>query len=154
MRKPSLSGFQSVVGVTAGVISIVGAVYSAVQFLGPPRPTTGDVLAVVQEARSDRPVADATVEFLTAEDALVTTVTPEADGRVHQRLKEGQYRLRVSHPRFGAEFRQIQVVAGQTAEVRIRLAQRPGGSSPLGQLGRTLNEGVGAVERVFRGFGL
>jgi hypothetical protein len=39
-------------------------------------------------------------------------------------MREGAYRLRVTHPRFGAEVRQIQVIVGQITEVRVRLAPR------------------------------
>lgn len=150
MTKPSFTGVQSLVGLAAGVISIVGATYSAVQFFAP-TPQYGEVVAIVREARTDKPVPDATIEVFTREDALVTTLTVEK-GQARQPLKEGMYRLRVSHPRFGAESRQVQVQARQTAEVRFQL--RSGGSSPVGTATRAVNEGVGAVSRFFRGLGL
>jgi hypothetical protein len=146
-----MTAVQSIVGLAAGLISIVGAGYSAMQFFTPPSPQYGEVVAIVREARTDRPVADATVEVFTREDALVTTVTADK-GLVRQPLKEGLYRLRVSHPRFGAESRHVQVQARQTAEVRFQL--RSGGSSPVGSATRAVNEGVGAVSRFFRGLGL
>jgi PEGA domain len=43
-------------------------------------------------------------------------------------MREGTYRLRVTHPRFGTEVRQIQVIAGQTTEVRLRLTPRAAAS--------------------------
>ena len=144
---------QSLVGLTAGLISILGAGYSIVKIFQP-APEYGDVVAIVREARTDRPIADATIEILTPQEALVTTLTPGTKGQARQRLREGRYRLRVSHPRFGAEVRQILVQPGQTAEVRIQLSQRTGGSSPLGQASRAVNEGVGAVNRFIRGLGL
>jgi hypothetical protein len=144
---------QSVIGLLAGVISIVGGTYSLVKFFEP-SPSFGEVVAVVREARTDRPVPDATIEIYTRENALVTTLAPAGNGRARQPLKEGPYRLRVSHPRFGAEVRQIQVLSGQTAEVRIQLTQRTGGSSPLGSATRAVTEGAGAVERFIRGFRL
>ena len=65
-------------------------------------------------------------------------------------MKEGPYRLRVSHPRFATEVRQIQVIAGQTTEVHVRLAPRPT-ASPLGPAERAVNEGVDALrKKVFR----
>ncbi len=97
------------VGLAAGVISIFGAGYSVVKIFQPV-PEYGEVVAIVREARTERPVPDATIEILTPQEALVTTLTPANKGQARQRLKEGPYRLRVSHPRFGAEVRQI--VAG------------------------------------------
>ncbi len=152
MAKPSLSVFQSVVGLAAGLISIVGAAYSAVQ-LFKPGPQFGEVVAIVREAKTDKPVADATVEIFTRDDALVTALTTVDRGQIRQSLKEGTYRIRVSHPRFAAEVRNVQVVPGQTSQLRIQLTQRPGGS-PLGAATHAVNEGVGAVHRFIRGLGL
>jgi hypothetical protein len=146
VTKPSFTTVQSIVGLTAGVISILGAAYSAVQIFTP-TPQYGEVVAIVREARTDKPVTDATVEIFTPQDALVTTLSSAATGQIRQPLKEGPYRLRVSHPRFGAETRQVQVLARQTAEVRFQLGQRAGGSSPVSQ-------GVNAVHRFFKGLGL
>jgi hypothetical protein len=153
VARVSLSSFQAVVGVTAGIISIVGGGYSAVQ-LFKPAPSFGEVVAIVREGRSEKPVAQATVEVFTPEQALVTTLTSEKSGRVRHALREGPYRLRVSHPAFGEETRYVHVLPGQTAEVRFRLSQRVGGSSPLGQATRAVNEGVGAVKGILRGLGL
>lgn len=144
---------QAAVGLTAGVISIFGAAYSAVQIFKPPS-QYGELVAIVREVRTERPVTDATIEVFTPQEALVTTLTPTSKGQVRHTLKEGLYRLRVSHPRFGAEVRQIVVQSGQTAEVRFQLAQRVGGSSPLGEATRAVNEGVGTVQRFIRGLGL
>ncbi len=142
----SLSRFHSIVGLAAGLVSIVGAIFSTTQFFRP-APGMGEVVAVVQDAKSDRALSDATIEILTPQNALITTLTPDSSGRVRQTLHEGPYRLRVSHPRFGAEVRQIQVLSGQTAEVRLRL--RAGTSSPLDHAERAVGEGVSAVRRLF-----
>ncbi len=153
MTKPSFSGFQSVIGLLAGLISILGGTYSAVQLFARPAPSFGEVVAIVREARTEKPVPDATVEIFTTQDALVTTVTAYS-GRVRQPLKEGAYRLRVSHPKFGPDTRQVQVVSGQTAEVRFQLSQSRLGSSPVGTATRAVSEGVGAVKQFIRGLGL
>lgn len=142
----SLSRVQTTVGLLAGLVSIAGALFSVTQFFKP-APNMGEVVAIVQEAKSDRAIPDATVEILTRENALVATLTPNALGRARQALKEGTYRVRVSHPRFGAELRQVQVFSGQTVEVKLRL--RPGSSSPVEHAERALNEGVRAVRRLF-----
>jgi hypothetical protein len=103
--------------------------------------------------RTAKPVGEATLEILTPRDELVTTLTAPESGRVQQALKEGSYRLRVSHPKFSAENRTVQVVPGQTAEVRIELRQSAAGSMPLGEAVRTVDEGVGAVKRFFKDLG-
>ena len=140
----SLSRFQAIVGLLAGFVSITGALFSVTQFFRP-APGMGEVVAVVQEAKSDKGVSGATIEILTLQNALVTTLTPDSLGRARRSFKEGRYRVRVSHPRFAAEVRQIQVFSGQTVEVKIRL--RAGSSSPVEHGGRAVNNGVRAVRR-------
>jgi hypothetical protein len=143
----SLSRVQAIFGLIAALLSIGGALYG---YLRPGRAAhTGDVVAIVQEARSGKAVTDATVEILTPKDALVTTLAA-AGGEARSQMKEGPYRLRVTHPRFAPEVRQIQVIAGQTTEVHVRLAPRAAGP-PLGPAERAVNEGVDALrKKVFR----
>jgi hypothetical protein len=104
---------------------------------------TGEVVAIVQDARTGKPVPDAAVEVLTLKDAVVTTLTPGALGQARGTLKEGTYRLRITHPRFVAEVRQVQVVAGQTSEVRLKLTPPAAKSNPV-------EEAVGAVKKIFK----
>ncbi len=164
VSKPSFEVARAIIGVTAGLISILGAAYSAVQ-LFKPAPQVGEVVAIIREAKTDKPVSDASVEILTPDDALVTTLTSVDKGQIRQSLREGAYRLRVSHPQFAAEVRTVQVMSGQTAQVRIQLTQKTGSragsgrpdparrSSPLDAATHAVNEGVGAVQRFFRGLG-
>jgi hypothetical protein len=57
----------------------------------------------------------------------------------------------VTHPRFAPEVRQIQVIAGQTTQVQIRLGPRAAGTSPLTPAERAVTEGVDALKKkVFR----
>jgi hypothetical protein len=84
------------------------------------------------------------VEILTLKDAVVTTLTPGAEGQARGNLKEGTYRLRVSHPRYVAEARQVQIVAGQTSEVRLKLAP------PAAPKTGPIDDAVGAVKRIFK----
>jgi Carboxypeptidase regulatory-like domain len=143
----SLSRVQAIFGLIAALLSIGGALYG---YLRPGRaPHTGDVVAIVREARSGKPVTDATVEILTSKDALVTTL-PATSGEARSQMKEGTYRLRVTHSRFAPEVRQIQVIAGQTTQVQVRLSPRAA-ASPLGPAERALNEGVDTLrKKVFR----
>src|SRR5262245_33417920 len=138
----SWSRVQAVVGTLAGIASIVGAVLSISPFAQ--ASTTGELVATVQEAGSHRSVDDATIEVLTAGNELVATLTPDASGRATQDLKEGVYVVRISHPRYAAEVRRVQVFSRQTVEVRANL--RVGSSSPLD---RAVNSGARAVRKAF-----
>jgi hypothetical protein len=116
---------QMIVGLTAGLLSISGAVYSV---MSPSRhkPALGEVLAVVEETRSNKAIRDATVEILTpTTDALVTRLTSRPDGRARIPLRAGDYRLRVSHPDLGRDIRPIHVLGGQTTEIHVELGPRP-----------------------------
>jgi hypothetical protein len=136
----SLSRIQAVVATLAGVATVVGAAFPLVQFARPD--STGELVAIVHAAGSHRSVTDATVEVLTTENALVATLTPDSAGRATQELREGVYVVRVSHPRYAAEVRRIQVQPQQTIEIKTTL--RTGSSSPIE---RAAKKGVGAVRR-------
>jgi hypothetical protein len=173
IRHPYLPHAQAAVGLLAGVLSIGGFVYSYLWATTPVPPTSGDVIAIALDARTEKPIPDATLEVLTVKDALVTTLTPDANGRARQTIKEGNYRLRASHARYTTEVRQIHVIGGNTSELRVRLAPKtakappttttattppaaPAGkstqsSSPPGsEVGRAVDEGVNAVKKIFR----
>jgi hypothetical protein len=140
MQVWSFSRVQAVVGTLAGIVSISGAAFSLIQAGHPAN--TGDLVAIVQAAGSRLSVTDATVEVLTPQNALVATLTPDATGRAMQELKEGVYVVRVSHPRYAAEVRRIQVLPRQTVEIRANL--RAGSSSPIEH---AVNGTVNAVRR-------
>jgi hypothetical protein len=135
----NLSMFQTVVGLTAGAVSILGALLAVPNYFKPAI-GKGEVVAVVVDAKTEKAVSNATVEILTLNNAVVTTVSSGFFGKASSTLEEGQYRIRVKHPKFGAEVRHVQVVSGQSAEVRVQL--RSGASAPL-------NEAVNAVKRLF-----
>jgi len=139
-RALSLSRIQSVVATLAGIATVIGAALSLMQFARPGN--TGQLVAIVQTADSQRRVAGATVEVLTTESALVATLTPDSAGRATQELREGVYVVRVSHPRYAADVHRVQVVPRQTTELRTTL--RAGSSSPID---RAVKKGAGAVRR-------
>lgn len=145
----SLPKVQQLAGLLAALISIGGFVFSYVYATQHSLPTKGDVVAVVQEQRSEKPVPGATIEVLTMENAIVTTLTPKEQGRVTQTLKEGHYRFRVMHPRFGTETRQVYVMAGQTSEVRFRLAPRPPVTTS-GASNNTMDSINDSLKKIFR----
>lgn len=136
---------HSVIGIIAGCLSITLGIYSYLHLGKPAVLVTGDVVAIVQDGRTGRPMSDATVEVLTLKDAVVTTLVPGANGQARGKLKEGTYRLRVTHPRFVAETRQVQVVAGQISEVHVRLVP----PAPPPKQG-PVDEAVGAVKKLLK----
>jgi len=119
-----LTKIQAMVGVAAGLITITGSIVSLAGLHERP-PVFGEMIAVIQDMRERAPLPEATVEILTPQDALVTTLTAPSDGRVARRLKEGKYRVRVSHPQFMPQVRQIEVSSGERSELRVSLAPRP-----------------------------
>jgi PEGA domain-containing protein len=142
----SLSRVQAIVGVLTGIVTITLGLYSLLQLRGPAA-GMGELVAVVQEAASERSVTDATIEVLTPLNALVATLTPDSKGRARRSLKEGTYVVRVNHPLYAREVRQIQVFPQQTIEIKASL--RPGSGSPVEQAKRTVSDGVRAVRRAF-----
>ncbi|HEY7521292.1 MAG TPA: carboxypeptidase-like regulatory domain-containing protein [Methylomirabilota bacterium] len=148
-----LSRVQAVVGVLAGCLTIVGTLVSYTGLTKPPAPVHGEIIATVQLAANHRPLPGATVEILTAQDAIVTTLTPEADGRIARKLKEGRYRLRVTHPNLLPETRQVEVHAGQQSQVRVALVPRPAPRPIRSVANVSVVEQPGAVRTFFKNLG-
>jgi hypothetical protein len=145
----SLSKVQQLAGLCAALISIGGFVFSYLYATKGGLPTRGEVVAVVQEQRSEKPLSGATIEVFTMENAIVTTLTPKEAGRVKQTLKEGHYRFRVMHPRFGTETRQVYVMGGQTSEIRFRLMPRPVATT-TGATATTLESINDSLKKIFQ----
>src|SRR5436309_10583452 len=120
-----LTKIQAMVGVAAGLITITGSIVSLAGLHERP-PVLGEMIAVIQDMRERAPLPEATVEILTPQDALVTTLTAPPDGRVAHRVREGSYRLRVSHPQFNGESRQVEVDWRRGVEGRGALPPRRG----------------------------
>ena len=127
----SMSRVQTFVGLAAGILSITGAFVAFFK----PAPDKGELVAIVQDARTEKAVSDAMIEILTPRDALITTLKPNWSGKARYTLDEGHYRLRVSHPRYSPEIREVQLTSSQSTEVRVQLR--------AGSIG-------GAMRRVFR----
>jgi len=141
----SLSRAQAIFGLLAACLSIGGSVYGYLKVTRPPH--TGEIVAFVRD-RADRPLPDATIEVLTPKDALVTSLRPTEPAGARYTVKEGMYRLRVSHPKLATETRTVQVLAGQTSEIRFRLGPRPAaptvpGAPPVG-------DAVESLKKIFR----
>ena len=123
--KISLSRLQTFVGLAAGILSITGGLAAFLK----PAPDKAVLMAIVQDAKTAKAVSDATIEILTPRDALVKTLTPDGSGKARCALDEGRYRLRVSHPRYREEVREVQLISRESTEVRVQL--RAG--DPLGR---------------------
>ncbi|PYU90258.1 MAG: hypothetical protein DMG08_18620 [Acidobacteria bacterium] len=119
----SLPRLQTFVSLAAGILSVTGALV-AITGLFKPAPGKGELVAIVQETKTEKAVPDATIEILTPQGAIVTTLTPDSFGKARCTLDEGHFRVRVSHPRFGDEVREVQVVSRQSTEVRVQLRGR------------------------------
>ena len=139
----SFSRFQAIVGTLAGIASVVGATFSLVEYVR--GSNNGELVAIVRTTGSRGSVTDAKIEVLTAQNTIVATLTPDATGRATQALKEGTYVVHVSHPRYAAEVRRIQVMPRQTTEITTNL--RAGSSTTIE---RAVTDGVGAVKRALR----
>jgi hypothetical protein len=145
----SLSRVQAIFGLVAALLSIGGALYG---YLRPARtlaPHSGEIVATVRDAKSGKPIPDAALELLTQKDVLVTMLSAPA-GEARRQTKEGTYRLRVTHPRYATEVRQIQVQPGQTAEVLFRLNPRFAATPSTNPAERAVNEGVDSIKKIFR----
>src|SRR5688572_16490950 len=143
----SFTRVQGLCGTVAALVSIGGAF----GYMAPRDPPRGEVLAIVQEARTGKPVTDATVEVLTLQNALVTMLPPAAGaGTARAPMKEGTYRLRIAHPRYATESRQIYVLNGQTAEIRVRLAPRPAPTPPAVAAEKPADGPLDSIKKLFR----
>src|SRR2546423_140767 len=115
--KISVSRVQTFVGLAAGILSISGALAA---FLNP-SPAKSELVVTVQDAKTQQTVSDATIEILTPRDVLIATLKPNWAGKTSCILDEGHYRVRVKHPRYGPEIRDVQLVSGQGAEIHMQL---------------------------------
>ena len=142
----SLSRAQAIFGLIAALLSIGGSVYGYLRVTRPPN--TGQLVAIVRD-RADKPLLDATIEVLTPKDALVTSLSATDPAGTRYTLKEGTYRLRVSHPRLAAETRTVQVIAGQTSEIRFHLGPRAAGT-PVAPGTQPVGEAIESLKKIFR----
>lgn len=117
MQRVSLSRVHTIVGLAAGILSIA---FSLTAFLRPPS-NKAELIAIVQDSKTEKAVSGATIEVLTPEDTLITTLKPDWSGKARYKLDEGRYRLRVSHPSYRAEVRDVQLISKESTEVRVQL---------------------------------
>src|SRR5437667_12762750 len=143
----------------AGLASLSGALYSAMEYVKP-APRTGEILVAVHSAKADKPPEGTTVEILTPTDTLIATLKPGDDGQARQVLDEGAYHLRATAPRFEAQTRDVRVQRGATAEVRFQLVQQDPDDGASGRTRRSggrvhpISRAVGGAQRFLHRLGL
>jgi hypothetical protein len=148
----SFAGVRTIVVLVAASLSIGGYVYRYVEFAT--APTDGELLTVVR-ASSGAPLSDARIAVLTLADAPVASFRAAAPARGLRVLKEGTYRLRVSHPKYVTETRMVQVIAGHTSEVRFKLTPRVVATpaphqAHVNPATRVVSEGMAGIKRIFK----
>ena len=116
-QKITFSKVQAIVGLTAGLLSIS---FSLAAFLKPVS-NKAELVAIVQDGKTEKAVSDATVEVLTPQDAVITMLKPDWAGKARFKLDEGRYRVRVSHPRYRPEVREVQLISKESTELHLQL---------------------------------
>jgi len=116
----SLSRVQTLVSLAAGIVSITGALIEIPNFLKSAH-GKGELVTIVQDAKTGKALSDATIEILTPQGALIATLTPNSSGAATSTLDPGRFRVHVSHPQLGDQTREVQVVSSQSTEIRVQL---------------------------------
>jgi hypothetical protein len=116
-QKITLTRVQTIVGLTAGLLSIAFSMDAWLR----PASNKAELVAVVQDGKTEEAVSNATVEVLTLQDAVISTLKPDWSGKARFALDEGHYRVRVSHPKYRSEVRDVQLVSKEKTEVRLQL---------------------------------
>ena len=123
LSRLNLSKVQTIVGLAAGLLSITLSIGAFLK----PASNKAEVVAIVQDSKTEKAITDAKIEIFTPEDALITTLKPDWTGKARLKLDEGRYRLRVSHPKYREEVRDLQLISKESTEVRVQLK----GGAPL-----------------------
>lgn len=150
LRQP-LTRVQALVGISAGSLTIAGTLASFLGLSTASAARQGELVAFVQDVRSRRPVAEATVEILNREAAVVTTLVTDGEGRVHSVLREGQYRVQIHRDGFTPASRPVEVQGGRRTDVRVALAPR---AAPVAAVGTRKSTEPGTIRRFFQNLGL
>jgi hypothetical protein len=127
-QKLNLSRVQTIVGLAAGLLSISFSLAA----LFKPASDKAELVAVVQDGKTQKAVSDARVEVLTTKDAVITSLKPDWSGKARFKLDEGRYRVRCSHPKYRSEVRDVQLVSKESTEIRLQLRS----SAPLDSVRR------------------
>ena len=122
-QRITLSKLQTIIGLTAGILSITFTLSAFFKRNNTPITSTtkAELVAIVKDSKTEKALSDAMIEVLTSENAIVTTLKPDWSGKARLKLGEGRYRVRVTHPRYRSEIREVQLVSNESTEVRLQL---------------------------------
>jgi hypothetical protein len=150
LRQP-LTRVQALVGISAGSLTIAGTLASFLGLSTASAGRQGELVALVEDVRSRRPVAEATVEILNREAAVVATLVTDGGGRIHTVLREGRYRVQIRRDGFTAASRPVEVQGGRRTDVRVALAPR---AAPVTAATARKSNEPGPIRRFFQNLGL
>jgi hypothetical protein len=110
-----------VVALLAGMISIVGGVYTLKNNFFPSQ-TYGGIEGIVRDEKLAKPLWLAPVEISTAEGAVVSSVTTDKEGHyLVEKLPTGSYEVKFSAPMHKSESKTVRIEKNLTASVHIDL---------------------------------
>ncbi|MBI2156843.1 MAG: hypothetical protein HYV94_17910 [Candidatus Rokubacteria bacterium] len=104
-------------------------------------------MAIVREARTDRPLADATIDVLTLRGALVKTLVSK-DGQARQMLKEGGLQAPRESPAVHHPGAPSAGARGPAGKIRLQLAQHQEKDSPLDKAAEAVERTPANAHRV------
>ncbi len=116
------------VALIAGVISIVGGVYSLRANIFSNAP--GIVQGVVLDEKIGKPLWRAPVELLDSDNSLIGTTDTDENGRYSFKdLKKGNYTVKVSAPLHAAQTKNVKIEPKKTSAITFDLEPSPSESS-------------------------
>ncbi len=116
----SLHVVNLIVAICAGLISVIGGVYSIKTNIFTPK--TGSVQGIIRDSSIAKPLWLAQVELSKPEGALISKVDTDKVGHYSfESLRAGDYVIKVSAPMHQIESRNIQVLAGSSSTVNFEL---------------------------------
>lgn len=117
-----LQALNMTVATLAGIISIVGGVYSLKMNFFQPPVAYGELLGFVRDERLAKPLRSATVEVLDDSGSVLATLSTDENGRYFMKdLKEGRYEVKASAVYHDPEERIVSIQKKQTSTVYFDL---------------------------------
>ncbi len=124
---PKFSGFKltavnTLVATLAGIISIMGGLYSLKNSIFQTQQGEGVLAGIVRDEAIARPLKEASVEISNISNFVVSTLYTDQGGRYETgKLKEGPYVVKVSAVRHVSQVKTVTVFRNQTATVHFDL---------------------------------
>ncbi|HNV87094.1 MAG TPA: carboxypeptidase-like regulatory domain-containing protein [Candidatus Omnitrophota bacterium] len=117
-----LHTLNMVIAALAGIISIVGGIYSLkVNFLSP-KPVFGEVAGFVRDEKLGKPLRMATVEITDAGGAVINSLSTDNEGHyVLKELKEGNYEIKAEAVLHIVQKKKISIQGDKASSVDFNL---------------------------------